>query len=62
MIIYHQNNVAKLKGNHVFYMLRPHGYASFVVSKTSAAAANNEIEQARSGFRFVFSRVHGRVN
>jgi len=35
---------------------------SYAVLTTAAAAANEEIEQARSQFRFVFSRVHGRVN
>ena len=36
--------------------------ASYPIVTTAAAAANEEIEQARSVSRFVFSRVHGRVN
>lgn len=38
MMVHHSNNVAAFKGNHVFYMLRPHGYATWRVSKASAAA------------------------
>lgn len=60
MIIYHQNNIAAFAGNHVIYWLfQP---LSFRISKTSAGAANNEIEQARSLMRFVHSRIFGRVN
>lgn len=61
MIIHHQKNFAAFAGNHIYLdMLK-----SIVVqqiSVTSAAAANEEIEQARSIRRFVFSRVFGRVN
>jgi len=61
VIIYHQSNVAAFVGGHIFYspvqtILRQR------ISVTTAAAANDEIEQSRSVFRFVFSRVFGRVN
>lgn len=61
MIIWHQTKFAKQAGNHVRVdMLR-----TFVINQiaaTSAAPANEEIEQARSTMRFVFSRIFGRVN
>ena len=62
MIVYHQNNVAAFAGNHVYYMLRPHGYASYLVSVTSAAPSVTIIAQARTVARFVQSRVYSRVN
>ena len=37
MIIYHQNNVAAFKGNHVFYTLTPFQLASWTISQTSTA-------------------------
>ena len=61
MIIHHQKNIAAFAGNHIYFdMLK-----SIVVqqiSVTSASVANQAIEQARSKFRFIFSRIFGRVN
>jgi hypothetical protein len=61
MIIYHQNNVAAFKGNHVFYTPYYH-YASWRFTKTSAVAGVTIISQARAVMRFTFARVFGRVN
>lgn len=61
MIIHHQTNVAAFAGNHVVYWIGQPLF-QYRVSITTAAAANNEIEQARSVSRFVFPRVFGRVN
>jgi hypothetical protein len=58
MIIYHKNHAAAFTGAHITYQLYPRQRT--VV--TTAAAANNLIEQSRSISRFVFSRVFGRVN
>lgn len=61
MIIHHQRNVAAFVGAHTYWFL-PQQILSRRISVTTAAAANNEIEQARSINRFVFSRVFSRVN
>lgn len=61
MIIYHHNNVGGFVGAQVWYWwLQP--LFGQRVSITTVAAANEEIEQARSTMRFVFSRIFGRVN
>jgi hypothetical protein len=61
MIVFHQNNVAAFAGNHVVIWLgQP--ILRQRVSVTSAAAANNLIEQARSVARFTHTRIFGRVN
>lgn len=61
MIIRHQNNVAAFAGNYIS-LPSLQGIAAQQISITTAAAANDEIEQARSIMRFVFSRLFSRVN
>lgn len=61
MIIYHQDNVAAFSGGHTVYWIGQPLQAQRV-SKTTVAAANEEIEQARSISRFMHSRLFGRVN
>ena len=58
MIIYHKNHTAAFTGAHIIYQVYPRQR----ISITTAAAANELIEQARSVSRFVFTRVFGRVN
>jgi len=61
VIVYHQRNVAAFAGNTVWYWpTQP--LLGWQISKTTAAAASVLVSQSRSGFRFVFSRVYGRVN
>ena len=61
MIVYHKSHVAAFAGNHtVYWPVQP--ILRQVITVTSAAAANNLIEQARSIARFTHSRVFGRVN
>ncbi len=61
MIIHHQDNVAAFAGNHTIYWItQPLLFQR--VSATTAAPVDQLIAQARSAFRFVFSRVFGRVN
>jgi len=63
MIIYHQNNVGGFAGAHTWYwQFQPVGQHQQRVSITSAAAANQLIEQARSVARFTFTRLFGRIN
>jgi hypothetical protein len=61
VIIYHQDNVGGFSGAQTFYWgLQPlFGQRATI---TTAAPANEEIEQSRSIMRFVFFRVFGRVN
>ena len=61
MIIYHQKNVAAVVNGHTYWFL-PNQIVANRITVTSAAAANQLIEQARSIHRFVMTRVHGRVN
>lgn len=61
MIIYHKKHVAAFVGNHtVIWLGQP--VLSQVITISTAAAANNLIEQARSIARFTHTRVFGRVN
>ncbi len=61
MIVEHQDNTAAFAGAHtVYWVAQP--AAMRRISVTSAAAANELIEQARSIARFVQGRVFGRVN
>lgn len=61
MIIHHQDNIAAFGGAHtVYWPTQPLGFQR--VSVTTAAAANELIEQARSISRFTFTRIFGRVN
>lgn len=62
MIVYHQDNIAAFAGNHTFYWIGQPIIQSGRITLTSAAAANEEIEQARSIHRFMYSRIFGRVN
>ena len=61
MIIYHHSNIAAFAGNHRYWWVGQPLFG-FRISITSAAPANEEIEQARAVMRFVHSRVFGRVN
>lgn len=61
MIIHHQNNITAFAGNHTIYWLhQPLLYQR--ISKTTAAGADVLIAQSRATFRFLFTRIHGRVN
>ena len=61
MIIHHQDNISAFAGAHTFYWpTQPLLFQRIAI--TTAAAANEEIEQARSVMRFLFSRLWGRVN
>ena len=61
MIIYHKSNIAAFAGAHKSLWLGQQ-FLQKLIAVTTAAPANEEIEQARSAFRFVFSRVWGSVN
>lgn len=61
MIIYHHTRVAAFTGAHRFFWVGQPLFG-FRIAVTTAAPANEEIEQARAMFRFVGSRVFGRVN
>jgi hypothetical protein len=62
VIIYHQRNVAAFAGNHTYWFLPKQVQVTRVTAAGGAGPANNEIEQARGLFRFVHTRVFGRVN
>ena len=59
MIIHHKNHKAAFTGAHNFYSVFQQQRVSVT---TGAPPVGNIIGQSRSTFRFVFSRVHGRVN
>lgn len=60
MIIYHQDNVSAFAGNHTYYW--PTQPLFFQRVSATSAVVDQLIAQARATFRFVFSRVFGRVN
>ncbi len=62
MIIYHQKNVAAFAGNHRYLWLPQQVIVSRIAVTGAAPPGDDTIAQSRSQHRFVFSRVHGRVN